>query len=61
MIEVALKNKYLQFIDQNLIISRKTSSFWHADMFFFNNLFYVFNFPPSNVLLIKCVLTVTLL
>lgn len=34
MIEVALKNKYLQFIDQNLIISRKTSSFWHANMFF---------------------------
>lgn len=62
MIEVALKNiKYLQFIDQNLIISRKTSSFWQANMFFFNNLFYVFNFPPSNVLLIKCVLTVTLL
>lgn len=61
MIEVALKNKYLQFIDQNLIISRKTSSFWHANMFFYNNLFYVFNIPPSNVLLIKCVLTVTLL
>lgn len=34
MIEVALKNKYLQFIDQNLIISRKTSSFWHANKFF---------------------------
>lgn len=35
MIEVALKNKYLQFIDQNLIISRKTSSFWQANMVFF--------------------------
>lgn len=34
MIEVALKNKYLQFIDQNLIMSRKTSSFWQANMFF---------------------------
>lgn len=61
MIEVALKNKYLQFIDQNLIISRKTLSFWHANMFFINNPFYVFNFSPSNVLLIKCVLTVSIL
>lgn len=34
MIEVALKNKYLQFIDQNLIISRKHQVFGRLIWFF---------------------------